>query len=116
MGRVSVGEAVASLMRAGSGHRHVRSTGMTVDLMPDGSWEIHNFGELVYVIDLNGNTRVYPNENGCVSKAEATAIRTLSEAVLGREEPLDGYEGEGHGERGLSGDAPQVCGADGAGH
>ena len=75
-----------SLLRDGKGHRKSGST--TLDLMPDGSWELGRYARTLCVIDRNGNVMVYPNVDGALSPSDVNAINSLTMLVLGRKHLL----------------------------
>ena len=67
-----------SLVRAGGGHRKMGA--YTLDYLPDGSWELSRYAQLVYVIDSKGRGRVFSEER---TLPEMRAVNSLSILVTG---------------------------------
>ena len=62
-----------TLLKAGGGHR--KRGQYTLDLMPDGSWELSRYAGMIYIIDSKGHGRVF-TENRTLP--EMRAINSLS--------------------------------------
>lgn len=68
-----------SLLKEGGGHR--KRGPYTLDLMPDGSWELSRYAALLYVIDSKGHGRVFAENR---TLPEMRAVNSLSILVTGR--------------------------------